>query len=129
MAASTLKIRKYPNRRYYDTTRSRHLTLEQIHGLVRDGCEIEVVDSRTGEDISARVLAQILLELDTAKLAVFPAALLHRLIRANEQLIVEFTEKYFSSALSAFLESQKRFEAYLRQATHLGPGDPVGEWM
>src|SRR5262249_14501375 len=119
-----LKIRKYPNRRYYDTTRSRHLTLEQIHDLVRDGYEIQISDSRTGADLTAKVLAQILLELDSPKLSIFPAPLLHRLIRANEQLFAEFTDKYFNQALSAFLESQKAFESYLRQTTQLGPIAP-----
>lgn len=125
-----LDIRKYPNRRYYDSTRSKHLTLEQIHGLIRDGYEIRVTDSKSGEDITAKVLAQIILELDPPKLSVFPAELLHRLIRANEQLVTDFTEKYFSNALSAFLESRRHFELYLREALNLGKtesGSP--DWM
>jgi polyhydroxyalkanoate synthesis repressor PhaR len=110
-----LAIRKYPNRRYYDATRSRHVTLEEIHALIRDGYEIAVTDSKTGADITAKVLAQIILELDPPKLDVFTVPLLHRLIRANEQLVQDFIEKYFNRALTAFLDSQRQFEAYLRQ--------------
>jgi polyhydroxyalkanoate synthesis repressor PhaR len=117
-----LRIRKYPNRRYYDTTRSQHVTLEEIHVLIRDGQDVHIVDSKTGENITAKVLAQIILELDSPKLDVFPVPLLHRLIRANEGLVQEFVEKYFNQALSAFLESQKKFEAHLREAMGLGSG-------
>lgn len=116
-----LDIRKYPNRRYYDATRSQHVKLEEIHELIRQGYEVQVTDSKTGRDITAKVLAQIILELDPPKLDVFPVPLLHRLIRANEQLVQDFTEKYFNKALACFLESQKHFESYLRQAVGLNP--------
>lgn len=114
-AEKRLEISKYPNRRYYDKTRSRHLTLEEIYAAIRDGFEVQVTDSKTGEDITAKVLAQIILELDPPKLGVFPVPLLHQLLRTNEQLITDFTQKYFSQALSAFLSSQKTAEQYLRQ--------------
>jgi polyhydroxyalkanoate synthesis repressor PhaR len=119
-----LDIRKYPNRRYYDATRSRHVKLEEIHDLIRQGYEIQVTDSKTGQDITQKVLAQIILELDPPKLDIFPVPLLHRLIRANEQLLQDFTEKYFNQALACFLESQKHFESYLRQAVGLQPAIP-----
>jgi len=114
-----LDIRKYPNRRYYDTTRSRHVTLEDIYGLIRDGYEVRILDSRTEQDITAKVLAQIILDLDSPKLGVFPVPLLHRLIRSNEQLVNDFVEKYFNQALSAFLDSQRSFEQFMRRAMGL----------
>src|SRR5688572_21020773 len=124
-----LKIRKYPNRRYYDSTRSRHMTLEEIYAAIRDGYEIEVTDSKTGEDITAKVLAQMIIELDPPKLSVFPVALLHRLLRANEQLLNDFTQKYFSQALGAFLDSQKKFEQSVRSAMGLKSATPtVADW-
>ena len=49
-----LIIKKYPNRRYYDATRSRHVTFEELHSLVRDGYELQVTDSKTGEDITGK---------------------------------------------------------------------------
>ena len=111
-----LRIRKYPNRRYYDSTRSRHLTLEEIYTAIRDGYEIEVTDSKTGADITPKVLAQIIIELDPPKLGIFPVPLLHRLLRANEQLVQDFTQKYFNQALAAFLDSQRNFEQSMRDA-------------
>jgi polyhydroxyalkanoate synthesis repressor PhaR len=127
--SNRLEINKYPNRRYYDKTRSRHLTLEEIYAAIRDGYEVQVSDSRTGDDITAKVLAQIILELDPPKLDVFPVALLHRLLRANEQLVTDFTHKYFNQALMTFLDSQKKTEQYLRQAMGLqSASTPMTDW-
>ena len=127
--AKRLTIRKYPNRRYYDSTRSCHLTLEEIYRAIRDGYEVEVTDSKTGQDITAKVLAQMIIELDAPKLGVFPVPLLHRLLRANEELVSDFTRKYFSQALQAFLDSQKNFEQSLRSAMGLRSATPtVADW-
>jgi polyhydroxyalkanoate synthesis repressor PhaR len=113
--AEPLDIRKYSNRRYYDATRSRHVTLEELHALICEGHEIRVTDATTGADITPKVLAQIILERDPPKLDVFPVPLLHRLIRANEQIVRDFVDKYFNQALSSFLQSQRQFEGYLRR--------------
>jgi polyhydroxyalkanoate synthesis repressor PhaR len=124
-----LEIRKYPNRRYYDTTHSRHVTLEEIYTMIRDGWEVRVVDSKTGQDITAKVLAQIIIELDPPKLDVFPVPLLHRLLRSNEQLVNDFIQKYFNAPLSAFLDSHRNFEQSLRQAMGLQlPTPTVADW-
>ena len=114
-----LDIRKYANRRFYDATRSRPITQEEIHQLIRNGHEVRVTDPKSGEDITVRVLAQIILDMDGPKLAVFPVELLHRLIRSNESLMHDFVDKYFNQALMLFLESRKKFEEQLRSATGL----------
>ena len=120
-------VRKYPNRRYYDATRSRHVTLEEIYHMVRNGSDVHVTDSKSGDDITTQVLAQIILEHDAPKLAIFPVELLHQLIRANEPLIRDFVDKYFNQALAMFLESQRQFDRYLRQSLGLQSPLPSGE--
>jgi polyhydroxyalkanoate synthesis repressor PhaR len=115
-----LEIRKYPNRRYYDVTRSQHLTLEDIRSLVRDGYDIRVTDSKTSTDITAKVLAQIILELDAEKIDMFPVALLMRLIRVNDRLVQDFMERYFEQALSMFLQYRQQFEEQLRGGDGFG---------
>lgn len=127
--AKRLELRKYPNRRYYDATRSRHVTLEEIYALIREGYEVEVVDSKSGQDITPKVLAQIIIELDPPKLSVFPVALLHRLLRSNEQLVNDFVQRYFNQALTAFLDSQRSAEHYLRETMGLqSPAPTVADW-
>jgi polyhydroxyalkanoate synthesis repressor PhaR len=100
--AGQILIRKYPNRRYYNTRESRHVTLQEICELVRDGHDIRVTDSRTDEDITGAVLTQILLELESPKLAFFPTSLLQHLIRINAGILDNFTESYFQQAFAAF---------------------------
>ena len=124
-----IELRKYPNRRYYDVTRSRHVTLEEIYSLIRNGRDVHVTDSKTGDDLTAKVLAQIILEHDPPKLGIFPVELLHQLIRTNEPIVRDFVDKYFNQAFKAFLVSQHQFDLYLRQAMGLQATLPMGtEW-
>src|ERR1700739_2449101 len=115
----TLEIRKYQNRRYYDGTRSRHLSLQQIHQLIIEGYNIRVLDAKTNEDITPKVLTQILLEYEPVKLHLFSNELLTRAIRVNDQLLKDFVDVYFRQAFEAFCGSQKQVDQMLRQAHHL----------
>jgi polyhydroxyalkanoate synthesis repressor PhaR len=115
----TLEIRKYQNRRYYDGTRSRHLSLQQIHKLIIEGYNIRVLDAKTNEDITAKVLTQILLEYEPVKLDLFSNELLIRAIRVNDRLLKDFVDVYFRQAFESFCVSQKQVELMLRQAHHL----------
>jgi polyhydroxyalkanoate synthesis repressor PhaR len=120
-----LEIKKYPNRRYYDATHSRHLTLEEIRALIQQGYDLRVVDAKTSADITAQVLTQIILELETPKLDSLPVPLLLRLIRVNDQLVKDFIEKYFNQALQSFTEYQQRLEQQIRQSSGLASTLPA----
>jgi polyhydroxyalkanoate synthesis repressor PhaR len=120
-----LEIKKYANRRYYDTTHSRHLSLEEIRDLVRDGYDLRVIDGTTSADITAQVLTQIILELDTPKLDSLPVPLLTRLIRMNDQLVKDFIEKYFNQALHSFMDYQKQIEEQIRRSHGLPSSMPT----
>jgi polyhydroxyalkanoate synthesis repressor PhaR len=126
----TLEIRKYQNRRYYDTTRSRHVGLQEIHRLIMEGYDIRVVDTQTDEDITSRILTQILLEYESVKLGVFSNELLIRAIRANDNLLKDFVDLYFRQAFEVFCASQKQFEQMLREAHHLTSAIATpGAWL
>ena len=112
---TSLSIKKYANRRFYDSTRSCHVTLEQMYELIRAGYEIAVTDSTTGRDITPNVLGQILLEMDSFKLAWLPSPLLHHIIRSNESIVREFVEVYFNQAFEWFLRSRELMEQQMRQ--------------
>ena len=112
----SLQIKKYSNRRYYDTTRSCHVTLQDLYGLIRDGHDVAIKDSRTGHDITNVVLLQVILEKDQPKLDVFPAAILHQMIRSNLEVMRSSVERFFGPFMNVAAASQKQFEAYLRQA-------------
>jgi polyhydroxyalkanoate synthesis repressor PhaR len=128
-APKHLQIKKYANRRYYDATHSRHLTLSEIRSLIQQGCEITVTDGKTGADITAQVLTQIILEMETAKLDSFPVPLLLRVIRLNDQLVKDFIEKYFNQALESFLVYQQQIEDQIRRTHGLPASFPsVSAW-
>ena len=128
-AVRKLEIKKYPNRRYYDATHSRHLTLEEIRTLIQQGYDIQVVEAKTSADITAQVLTQIILELDTPKLDSLPVPLLVRLIRMNDDLVKDFIEKYFNQALKSFLDYQRQVEEHIRKTHGLPPVlSSVTEW-
>jgi len=128
-ARKHLDVRKYPNRRYYDATHSRHMTLEELRSLIREGYDITVTDSKTGADITAQVLTQIILELETPKIDSFPVALLLRMIRSNDQVVRDFVEKYFNQAFGAYVDYQKQMEEQLRKMPGMtGFFPPFGAW-
>src|SRR6266446_264679 len=128
-AAKRLENKKYPNRRYYDATHSRHLTLDEIRSLIQEGYDIRVTDAKTSADITAQVLTQLILELDTPKLDSLPVPLLVRLIRMNDQLVKDFIEKYFNQALKSFLDYQQQVEEQIRRTHGLPPVFPsVTAW-
>lgn len=134
VAPTRLSIKKYPNRRFYDSTRSQHVTLEDIHQLILDGNDVSITDSKTNRDITVNVLSQILLEMDSFKLGWFPSSLLHHIIRSNEPLVREFMDVYFNQAFEWFLQSRSTMEQQMRQMMGLGvigqaEPDPAGKAM
>lgn len=82
-----IQVNKYPNRRLYDQTRSRHITHDDLYDLVVAGHTVMVTESKTGIDITNLVLAQALIERSPEKFAAFPPEVLHLMIRASEQML------------------------------------------
>ena len=80
-------IRKYSNRRLYDTAASAHLTQEDLYRMVSGGATVRILDATTGEDITNQTLATALIEHDPGKLRLMPTWLLHQMIRLHEQAI------------------------------------------
>jgi polyhydroxyalkanoate synthesis repressor PhaR len=81
---STVRIQRYPNRRFYDRSRRRYVTIQDIEDHILAGRTVEIRDSKTGDDLTRQVLAQILAERHPRKMEMFPVAMLHDIIRANE---------------------------------------------
>ena len=103
----SLEIRKYPNRRYYDTTRSCHLNIEQIHKLIVAGYNVRIVDAQTEEEITSNILTRILLEYEPAKLDLFSGELLTRAIRVNDRLLRDFRGRLFPPGVRSLLRIAK----------------------
>ena len=127
MATPAIQIRRYPNRRLYDRSRRRYVTLGDIEELVRTGHDVEVHDSKTAEDLTRQILTQILLERHPDKMEMFPVAMLHGILRAND-LAVEFLRAYLRQSLAA-MESLQRagppFASPLEWMSAFFPGLPA----
>lgn len=117
--SQTLEIRKYQNRRYYDITNSRHLCLQEIHQLILQGHNVRIVDAQSEQDITVKILTQILLDYEPLKLEVFSNELLTEAIRVNDNLLRDFVDLYFRQAFEAFCTSQRRFKTFLKEAHQL----------
>lgn len=116
--SESIQIKKYPNRRYYDATHSRHVTLQEVHDLIMAGHDVSITDSRNGDDITNLVLTQILLERDQPKLDLFPSSILHVMIRSNRQMLRAWLDNFFGPFLGLVSSSQKQWDSYLRTAMH-----------
>ena len=103
-----LRITKYPNRRYYDATRSCHVTLDDLHRLVCDGLDLQIVDSKSGDDITNAVLTQIILDREPPKLELLPPALLHLVIRSNRQTLRAFFDRFTGQMVSGYAAYQEQ---------------------
>lgn len=119
---SRIELRKYQNRRYYDVTHKKHVNLGEIHRMICDGHDIRVVDAQTEQDITSKVLTQILLEYEPVKLDHFSSDLLAQVIRVNDKILKDFVEMYFAQAFDAFCQSKSHLEDFVRRASFLPNG-------
>jgi polyhydroxyalkanoate synthesis repressor PhaR len=103
-------VKKYSNRRLYDTAESRYITLEELAAKVRDGTDVQVVDAKSGRDLTQATLTQIIIDgRGAAKL--LPVPLLTQLIRMQDEALAEFLGKYLSTALELYLSAKRGAQA------------------
>jgi polyhydroxyalkanoate synthesis repressor PhaR len=101
-----LIVKKYSNRRLYDTEQSRYITQEELAEKIRLGAEVRVIDAATGDDLTQATLAQIILESRGAS-RLLPVPLLVQLIRMGDDALAEFLGRYMSSALELYLHAKE----------------------
>ena len=114
-------IKKYPNRRLYDTTESRYITLEDVRCLVVEGVDLCVTDQKTGEDITRNILLQIILEQEDDGEPIFTTDALLRIIRCYGDAVQGLAAEFLERSLSLFTEQQKLFHARLDEAVKNHP--------
>jgi polyhydroxyalkanoate synthesis repressor PhaR len=107
-------IKRYSNRKLYDTQESRYVTLEEIEEMIRAGREITVVDAATGEDLTSVTLTQIILENERARRTSLPAAFLHQLIQYGEAW-QEFVQRSLRASLEGLISNQREMERVFRE--------------
>ena len=108
MAKSSGKvtIKKYANRRLYDTESSTYITLDRLAEMVREGREFEVVDAKTGDDITRQVLTQIIVDEEARGSTMLPVGFLKQLIGLYGNSMQGMVPQYLEAAMDAFQKNQ-----------------------
>jgi len=118
--AEKLLLKKYPNRRLYDTEKSAYVTLSQVAEMVKQGREVEVIDAETKADVTAFILTQIVLEEAKKKTAFLPVSFLYLIIRYGETVLSEFFEKYLEQTFKNYLAYKAAADEQFRNWLDLG---------
>ena len=105
-APESIIIKKYANRRLYNTASSSYITLEQLCDMVKQGVEFEVRDARTGEDITRQVLGQIIFEEENKGQHLLPIQFLRQLIRFYGDSLQAFIPSYLEISMESFAKNQ-----------------------
>ncbi len=111
LKTGTVVIKKYGNRRLYDTSASRYINLDDIARMVRKGKNVQVVDARTGEDLTRVTLTQIIMEDAKEQPSGLPLELLRQLIVATDEVGRDFVMWYLRSAFDTYQKLQKALQS------------------
>lgn len=118
-------IKKYPNRRLYDTSAGRYVNLEDVAAQVRQGIDVQVVDARTGEDLTRVILSQIIMEEVKEQPLGLPLELLRQLILTTDRAGKEMLMRYLQPALDAYHTVQETAMSPIQMMRNLL--SPAGE--
>ena len=108
--ASVRLIKKYPNRRLYDTQTSTYITLADVKQLVIDQEEFQVVDAKSGEDLTRQILLQIILEEESGGVPMFSAPMLAQVIRFYGNAMQGMMGSYLEKNIQAFIDIQNKLQ-------------------
>lgn len=118
----SLTIKKYPNRRLYDTSQSKYVNLEYIRQLIIENRDFRVVDSKSGEDLTKSVLLQIISESETSQSqSLLTDTLLKQLIRFYGSDMQSFVPQYLEDSLTSFLGQQDKVRSMMKDLVASGP--------
>jgi polyhydroxyalkanoate synthesis repressor PhaR len=126
--ASPRIIKKYPNRRLYDTETSAYITLAEVKDLVLQYKEFQVQDAKTGDDLTRAILLQIILEEESGGVPMFSTDMLANIIRYYGHAMQGLMGSYLERSIFAFHEAQKRFQEQAQSLYGELPKMPADAW-
>jgi polyhydroxyalkanoate synthesis repressor PhaR len=125
--SETRVIKKYPNRRLYDTAISSYITLEDVKRLVLDGLTFHVIDARSGEDITRTILLQIISEQEEQGDPIFSTEVLAHIIRFYGDTLQGMIGRYLEQSMRGFVDQQHLFREQMKNFAPVNPGlNPLG---
>src|SRR5216110_2296363 len=108
-------IKKYPNRRLYDTANSGYITLADVKQMVLDHVDFQVVDAKSGEDLTRAILLQIILEEESAGMPMFSSEMLSQMIRFYGNALQGIMGNYMEQNVKAFMAIQSKLQEQAKQ--------------
>ncbi len=113
---SVAVIKKYSNRRLYDMESSKYVTLEDICAMVKKGVIFQVVDAKTGEDLTRTILTQIIFELETKGFNLLPTSFLRQIIAFYDDNMSVVLFSYLEKSMKSFMDNQERMRGHIQSA-------------
>ena len=112
--------KKYANRRLYDTDQSRYVTLSEVTQRIQKGEQIQVVDAKTKEDVTAFILTQVLLEQARSKQMLLPVPLLHLIIQYGDNLLIDFFQNHLQKTINTYLTHKSMADDQFKKWLEMG---------
>jgi polyhydroxyalkanoate synthesis repressor PhaR len=122
VAGTLITIKKYPNRRLYNTKESTYITLEDVSDLIKKGFRVEVTEVGTENDVTPLVLTQIIMNKAKEDNAILPVSLLHLAIQYGESHLHDFFEKYLETTIENYLGYRKQVDDQMNRYMEMGTG-------
>lgn len=119
--SGTVIIKKYANRRLYNTETSSYITLDHLAAMTREGRDFKVIDAKTEEDITHNVLTQIIMEEETRGQTMLPVSFLRQLISLYGDSMQSMVPQYLEASMDAFRRNQTQFRQAMEGAFAGGP--------
>jgi polyhydroxyalkanoate synthesis repressor PhaR len=110
MSSAMRLIKKYPNRRLYDTQTSTYITLADVKQLVLEQAEFQVIDAKSGDDLTRQILLQIILEEEQGGVPMFTPPVLSQIIRSYGNAMQGMMGSYLEKNVQAFIDIQKKLQ-------------------
>ena len=120
-AGGTVVIKKYANRRLYNTETSSYITLEHLAAMTREGRDFKVVDAKTDDDITHNVLTQIIMEEESRGQAMLPVSFLRQLISMYGDSMQAMVPGYLEASMNSFRRNQEQFRSAVEGAFASSP--------
>lgn len=122
--SSQLVIKRYGNRRLYNTETKTYVSYSDLAQIVRDGSDIQVIDSTTKEDVTKAVLIQMILEEEKNNKTVLPTEFLFQLLRSREGSMQDFIKNHLSASFNAYLKTKEEFDNRFRTMLEMATAAP-----
>lgn len=120
-ASGPITIKKYANRRLYDTSKSAYITLDHLSNLVKKDVEFQVLDAKTGEDLTRQVLTQIIFEQETRGNGALPTNFLRQLIRFYGENVQSVLPAWLDMSMNSFADRQEKWSKTVGKSLPLNP--------